>query len=261
MNDNQEKNNHFEEDIEETENQPFVKRIAKFSAFLYLGLAITVVIVATVGIFSVSYDYEESMEPVSFPEIEFSQEIPNVTPQISEAPLPLPDVSQNEPVINEESDVEADVSIPEEDGILPIYYSPVLGEVAKGYSMDKLVFSETMKDYRVHSGIDIAAEVGSTVVCFTDGVVKSIETDYFYGTTVAVTHSDGMVSYYMNLDPAVGENITVGSEIEAGQKIGTVGRTAKCENAEPSHLHFELRMNEALVNPAEYIPESDSVFN
>ncbi|MBE6691873.1 MAG: M23 family metallopeptidase [Ruminococcaceae bacterium] len=261
MNDNQEKNNRVDDDVDEKIAEPIGKKIAKFSAFIYLGLAITVVIVATVGIFSVSYDYEESLAPISMPEIQFGGEILSDVPHISQNDLPLPEPSVSAPVLNEESDVDADVSIPDGDGTLPIFYSPVVGAVAKGYSMDKLVFSETMKDYRVHSGVDIAAEVGSTVVCFTDGVVESVSNDYFYGTTVSVTHDGGMVSYYMNLDPLLAEGIAVGNEIQAGQKIGTVGRTAKCENAEPAHLHFELRLENALVNPEDYIPETHDVFN
>lgn len=254
MNDNQEKNNSFDENG----NEPVTRKIAKFSAFIYLGLAITVVIVATVGIFSVSYDYDASIAPVSLPDVEIGSDV--TVPEFS-VPVPsLPEVSESAPVINDESDVEADVSMPDEDETVALYFRPVFGEISKDYSMDRLVFSETMGDYRVHSGIDISAELGSAVVCFTDGVVSAVTDDYFYGTTVAVTHGDGMVSYYMNLDPLLAENIAVGKELEAGDRIGNLGKTARCENAEPSHLHFELRVNDALVDPAGYLPDSDDLY-
>ena len=58
MNDNQENKDLFEG---EPKREPFAKKVAKFSAFIYLGLAITVVITATVGIFSISYDYDSSL--------------------------------------------------------------------------------------------------------------------------------------------------------------------------------------------------------
>ena len=64
MNDNYEN----KDNLSEKEREPFAKRIAKFSAFIYLGLAITVVIVATVGIFSISYDYDTSLPEISIPE-------------------------------------------------------------------------------------------------------------------------------------------------------------------------------------------------
>ena len=87
MNDNFENNN--QNDLP-SEREPLAKRIARFSAFIYLGLAITVVIVATVGIFSISYDYEASLPPISIPELDFTPDIslpdePVIKPETSKA--------------------------------------------------------------------------------------------------------------------------------------------------------------------------------
>lgn len=243
MNDNQENKNL---DEAETEKQPFTKRIAKASAFIYLGLAIAVVITATVGIFSISYDYEDALSDVSFPEVDFDTDVS--VPQIVITP---DDIEPERPAGNEQSGVDADVSTPE---TRVMYYSPVEGEIIKGYSMDALVFSQTMGDYRVHAGIDIAAEKGSKVVAYSDGVISSVTDDYFYGTTVAITHERGVVTYYMNLDPALAANIAVGSEVVAGQAIGTVGSTARIESADASHLHFEMRVNDVTVDPEKELP-------
>lgn len=250
MNDNQEKNQPIDENAKESVS----KKIAKFSAFIYLGLAITVVIVATVGIFSISYDYDESIPPVSFPEMgtgDDDHSLPNIviTPDNSEKPeTSLPET----PVINEESGIDAEVSNSEP---AIMFYRPVNGEISKAYSMNALVFSQTMGDYRVHSGIDIAAQVGEKVICFADGIIESVENDYFYGMTVSVAHEDGTVSCYMNLSPELAENIAEGNNIKAGQQIGTVGETARCENLEDSHLHFELRVNNTLIDPTNEIPK------
>jgi murein DD-endopeptidase MepM/ murein hydrolase activator NlpD len=243
MNENQE-NNHLSED--ESQKEPFARRVAKFSAFIYLGLAITVVIVATVGIFSISYDYENELPQISFPEINLRPESSHPAPEQS-----LGDIS-DEPVNNEQSNVDAEISEPEPPRVL--YYRPTQGKIIKDYSMDRLVFSETMGDYRVHSGIDIAADIGSEVVAFTDGTVAAITDDYFYGLTVAVTHELGAVSYYMNLDPILAEGIAVGSQVLAGQQIGVVGTTARAEAKDQPHLHFELRVNGEFIDPAEEMP-------
>jgi len=230
------------------EKDSLTGRAAKLSAFVYLGLAVTVVVVATVGIFSVSYDYEESLPDVSFPEINYDPDGDLSVPQINIKPdTSVPD----KPVGNEQSGITGDVSEPEPQNV---FYSPVSGEIIREYSMDKLVFSETMGDYRVHSGIDIEAEVGADVISFGDGVVASITNDYFYGTTLAITHDNGVVSYYMNLDPTLAENIAVGSEVDAGQKIGTVGTSARCEAMEDGHLHFELRVDGKLIDPTNELP-------
>lgn len=259
MNENQEKNNIEEES---SSCEPFFKRVAKFSAFIYLGLAITVVIIATVGIFSISYDYEDELPMVSIPEIGLNEEIS--IPQITVNP----NISDELPVGGDESGVDAEVIIPDVGGSEPTkpsgtdddaendpqapverFKRPVEGEIQKTFSMDQLVFSETMRDYRVHSGIDIAAELGAEVVAFSDGIVASITDDYFYGMTVSVAHGDGSVSYYMNLDKTLAPNIAVGKEVSAGQAIGKVGNTARLESSDEPHLHFEIRVNNELVNP------------
>ena len=243
MNDNQENKDLFED---EPKREPLTKRIAKFSAFIYLGLAITVVIAATVGIFSISYDYDASLPPVSFPEIDLTP--PDISLPVEESER---EETSDSPVGNEQSGVTPDVSVPEPPRTM--YYFPVEGEVIKNYSMDALVYSDTMKDYRVHSGIDIASPVGSEVIAFTDGVVSAVSDDYFNGMTVVITHEQGVVSYYMNLDPTLAEGIEVGAEVLAGQPVGYVGTTARIEALEPAHLHFEMRVNGVAVNPLDYV--------
>ena len=244
MNDNQENKDLFED---EPKREPFAKRAARFSAFIYLGLAITVVITATVGIFSISYDYDSSLPQISMPEINLS--IPEISIPFEESQK---EESTDHPVNNEQSGVTPDVSEPTPSRTM--YYFPVEGEVIKNYSMDALVYSDTMKDYRVHSGIDIASTVGAEVIAFTDGVVSAVTEDYFNGTTVVITHEQGVVSYYMNLDPTVAEGIEVGAEVLAGQPVGYVGTTARAEALDPAHLHFELRVNGSHIDPLPELP-------
>lgn len=243
MNDNHE--NNLNESLDERE--PLVKRVAKFSAFIYLGLAITVVIVATVGIFSISYDYDTSLPEVSLPEMDFTPDV-----SVPQTVITPPEIS-DAPVGNEQSGVDAEVSEPETPRVM--FYRPVAeGVILKNHSMDTLVFSETMKDYRVHSGIDIAAESGTEVVAFTDGVIAAVTDDYFNGTTIAITHEQGVVSYYMNLQDELAEGISVGAEVTAGQVIGYVGSTSRIEAKDPSHLHFELHVDGEAIDPAPELP-------
>lgn len=241
MNDNHENNT---EALDERE--PLTKRVAKFSAFIYLGLAITVVIVATVGIFSISYDYENDIPSVSLPEIDFEPDV-----SVPDIVITPPEVSDT-PVGNEQSGIDAEVSEPEAPRVM--FYRPVEGAVLKNHSMDALVFSETMKDYRVHSGIDISAEAGTPVVAFTDGTVAAVTNDYFNGTTVAITHDQGVTTYYMNLQNELAEGISVGAEVTAGQTIGCVGSTSRIEAKDPSHLHFELHVDGKAVDPLPELP-------
>ena len=235
------------------ESEPFVKRIARFSALLYLGLAIVVVAVAAVGIFSISYDVPQQTA-VSTPKFDFNL-----------GGISLPPVNDI-PVHRDESGVPAETSRPGDSSAdsgaetsappeSPKCKRPVAGEVIKGYSMDSLVFSDTLRDYRVHSGVDLAAEIGADVCAFADGKVVSVVNDYFNGTTVAIEHDHGAVSYYMNLDPALSPGVTVGSQLKCGDVFARVGSTARSESLDKPHLHFELRVNGALVDPSGELPE------
>ena len=235
-------NNRLPDDNEEVTTvkgtNGFYKKVTSMSAFIYLALAILVVTVATIGIFSISYDYEE----VSIPEVSIPELNVNVKPDISVPVTPMPDTQ----VGTEQSGVEDDIV--SEAPIVKFVHPIRGGSILKDYSMDKLVYSDTMGDYRVHSGVDIAADAGSEVYAYTAGTVLSVTEDYFYGLTVAVSHDWGTVSYYMNLDPALAA-VSEGMEVKAGDVIGFVGTSARAESADESHLHFEMRVNGALIDP------------
>ena len=130
--------------------------------------------------------------------------------------------------------------------------SPVVGEITKSHSMDTPVFSTTLGEWRVHTGIDISAEEGSEVYAAAAGKVSRVYSDPFLGKTVEITHDGGIVSVYSNLsntDVAVKEGQTIAS----GAKIGLVGDTSLSELADESHLHFAVKVNGVSVNPLDYI--------
>ena len=134
------------------------------------------------------------------------------------------------------------------------FVSPVVGEVTKGHSIDTPVFSDTLQEWRVHTGIDISAEEGSEVYASANGVVTKVYSDPFLGKTVEITHDGGIVSIYSNLSSA---NIAVkeGQSVASGALIGTVGDTSLSELADESHLHFAIKVNGVSVNPLDYISE------
>lgn len=71
----------------------------------------------------------------------------------------------------------------------PVFAMPVEGEILKEYAKDKLVYSDTLKEWVTHSGIDIRAEKTSIVKASEAGIVKSIKNDPRYGLTVVIEHS------------------------------------------------------------------------
>ena len=144
---------------------------------------------------------------------------------------------------------------PEEETPSPtVFYAPVSGSIMKSHSVETPVFSQTLGDWRVHTGIDIAAEIGSAVKAVAGGTVSAIRSDHFMGKTVEVTHDGGIVSVYSNLSND-GIAVKVGDTVSAGDTLGVVGDTSLTELADESHLHFEILVSGVSVNPLDYISE------
>ena len=134
----------------------------------------------------------------------------------------------------------------------PLYVWPIQGQLERLHSMDALAYDVTMRDWRTHEGVDIAAALGSTVTAAHSGRVESIENDDLYGTVVTLNHGDGTSSCYANLADAV--MVNVGDWLECGAAIGTVGTSALCEIGQSTHLHFALYVDGQSVDPLEYLP-------
>ena len=131
------------------------------------------------------------------------------------------------------------------------FIKPVDGEIIKCFSMDKLVYSETLKEWVTHRGIDIKANKLKEVKASSSGKVKSIKTDPRYGLSVIVEHKDGFETVYSCLVSTDG--IEEGQEVKQGDIIGKVGNSGVFEVSEGNHIHFEMLKDENYVNPELYI--------
>ncbi len=128
---------------------------------------------------------------------------------------------------------------------------PVSGQTVAGYAMDCLSYNATTRDWRVHNGIDIAAEAGTPVLAAADGTVYTTYEDDTMGSTVVIHHSGGYVTVYASLDSSL--QVAPGDTVTAGQTIGTVGNTALLESAIGDHVHFSVSCNDKFVDPAEFL--------
>ena len=134
------------------------------------------------------------------------------------------------------------------------FIAPTAGAVVKEHSLELPVFSVTLGEWRVHTGIDISCEEGAGVFASEAGVVSGIYSDPMLGYTVEITHKGDIKTRYSNLSSDVGE-LKVGDEVALGDKIGVVGDTSLSELAEEPHLHFEVLLKDVKVNPMDYINE------
>ena len=131
---------------------------------------------------------------------------------------------------------------------------PLAGETIKDYAMDCLSYNETTRDWRVHNGIDIAAEAGTQVCAAAPGTVYSVFRDDTMGHTVIIRHDGGYVTKYASL----GEDISVkaGDTVNMGDVIGTVANTSLLETAQGDHLHFSVTFNDVLMDPVAFLAMS-----
>ena len=128
---------------------------------------------------------------------------------------------------------------------------PVPGDVVGGYSMDKLAYNATTKDWRTHGGIDLSAEAGQNVLASRAGTVMAVYEDDFYGTVVVLQHDGSYTTTYGSLQSE--PPVKAGQQVTAGQIIGTVGNTARIEASQPTHLHFEVSCDGVQIDPASFL--------
>ena len=128
---------------------------------------------------------------------------------------------------------------------------PVSGQTVAGYAMDCLSYNPTTRDWRVHNGIDIAAEAGTNVCAAADGTVYTVYEDETMGTTVVIRHTDGYTTKYSSLAKEV--SVQPGDAVTLGQTIGVVGNTALLESAVGDHVHFAVACNDVPMDPMAFL--------
>ena len=98
-----------------------------------------------------------------------------------------------------------------------------------------------------HTGVDISAPTGTVVRATADGTIEHAERSGGYGRLVIVDHGNGIETYYAHLSRI---NVLPGQEIRQGEIVGLVGSTGR---ATAPHLHYEVRIRKAPVNPYRFL--------
>lgn len=131
--------------------------------------------------------------------------------------------------------------------------TPVEGEILAPYAMECLSYNETTRDWRVHNGIDIAADAGTEVQAAADGQVYTVYDDDRMGMTVVIRHENGYTTKYASLADEV--NVAAGDTVRMGDTIGCVGTSAMTEQVLGDHVHFSVTKNDEPVDPDAFLKQ------
>jgi murein DD-endopeptidase MepM/ murein hydrolase activator NlpD len=102
----------------------------------------------------------------------------------------------------------------------------------------------------IHAGVDISAPTGTPVHAAADGIVSRAEYYGGYGRLIVIDHGNGMSTRYGHLSRF---DVVPGQEVRRGDVIAFSGATGR---ATSPHLHFEVRLGGAAVNPHPYLVRS-----
>ena len=97
-----------------------------------------------------------------------------------------------------------------------------------------------------HTGIDVPAPSGTSILACKSGVVTTSTYNNSYGNYVVVSHSDGTSTLYAHMSR---RNASKGQTVSQGQVIGYVGTTGSSTG---NHLHLEIRVNGSRRDPINY---------
>lgn len=131
------------------------------------------------------------------------------------------------------------------------FVMPLKGKIINPFSNGELVKSETLGYWETHDGVDIKGKSGKKVVAMTSGTVKKVVEDPLFGTEVIIDHGNNIEGHYYNLKKDV--DVAEGDKVNAGEKIGAVGKTADVESKLPAHLHFGIKQNGKWIDPISFI--------
>ena len=131
-------------------------------------------------------------------------------------------------------------------GVIP--YAGNTSQIGEGNFIWPLSGVLTQFFHRYHPGLDIANNVGDILSSDKGVVIRSGWWEGGYGNAVQVDHGNGYVSTYAHLSSI---SVSVGDEVDRGQKLGVVGSTGRSTGP---HLHFTIQFEGKYLDPLSLLP-------
>jgi len=121
---------------------------------------------------------------------------------------------------------------------------PVNGPLSSKFGVRRFFNGE---ERNPHAGLDFAVPAGTPVKTPAAGKVILIGNYFFNGNTVFVDHGQGFISMFCHLSKI---DTQVGQQLARGAVVGKVGSTGR---ATGPHMHWNVSLNDARVDPAIFI--------
>ena len=169
------------------------------------------------------------------------------TPVIPDDPVTSnPNENDNKPNDNDNKPTTQKVDI---HFVKPLEYTGFGMEFTFGPS-NLFAFNSTLKEWRVHQGVDLLAADGAEVVAMYDGTVIETGESLLKGSYVVVDHGDNVIATYGSLTDLT---VSKGDTVKQGDLLGLAGASAGKEYKEGAHLHLEVALNDENVDPMPYV--------
>ena len=128
------------------------------------------------------------------------------------------------------------------------FIAPVACRVTTGHSLTIPVFSPTLEEWRVHTGIDIDCEEAAAIFAAADGEVVEIGNHPRFGYTVKIKHDGGITTIYSNLKSLSDITVKVGDKVKQGDKVMR-GVTIFVVDVDNLQLGYQITKESVYINP------------
>jgi len=124
---------------------------------------------------------------------------------------------------------------------------PVMGHITDSFGERLDPFSG---EGAFHTGVDVASDYGAPVHATADGIITIAENHAGYGRLVVIDHGFGITTWYAHLSAF---SAVVGARVKRGEVVGYTGISGRSTGP---HVHYEVRINNAPINPSRYLKGS-----
>lgn len=124
---------------------------------------------------------------------------------------------------------------------------PANGRISSFFGYRKVALNDGTIEAGMHEGIDLAVPMGTKIGAAMSGEVEFVGVQEGYGNIIILKHPDGLETLYGHCSEI---DVKKGDKVNTGDEIGKAGSTGRSTGP---HIHFEVRVNGAAVDPLKYL--------